>query len=233
MKATLISFLLLVQTGLFAQTVFINPDGTHSIAIDHGAHKVIVNPDGSHTVVASHGPIQTITHPNGKSSQVINLGVHQVIVNADGSHSVVVDHGLHKLIVHPNGTTSQLIDHGQHKFIINPDGTQSTLMDHGGHYIILNLDGSLGFLTTHNQLNSNQFTPKVTDPVSKEVVIHRDGSRSVLVRPIAAQSYSNPKGDTIQVFDLGKTELISYPDGSVTRVKKKKQRKSPSRINFH
>ena len=63
----------MVSYSAYAQhTVIVNPDGTHSIAINNGNTSTIVNPDGTHS---------TAVH-NGNSI---------IIVNPDGAHTVVID----------------------------------------------------------------------------------------------------------------------------------------------
>lgn len=66
-------FLLLLLFVAFenakAQTVVVNPDGTHSIVIDNGSTKTIVNPNGTHSTVIVSSP------KNGqfKIRQIINF----------------------------------------------------------------------------------------------------------------------------------------------------------------
>lgn len=69
-------FVLIFSQSVQSQTVVVNPDGTHSVGISHGAHTVVVNPDGTHSVG-------------------INHGAHTVVVNPDGTHSVGVNHTGH------------------------------------------------------------------------------------------------------------------------------------------
>lgn len=50
MKKILMIFTFLAMLhAVHAQTVFVNPDGTHSIIIDNGTTKTIVNPNGTHS----------------------------------------------------------------------------------------------------------------------------------------------------------------------------------------
>lgn len=63
----------------FAQSVVVNPDGTHSVLIDHGGGtSIAIHPDGTHSVVVNHGAVD-------------------IVINADGTHSVVA---------HANQTTT-------------------------------------------------------------------------------------------------------------------------------
>ena len=73
MRRLLLSLLCTVSLSAYAQhTVVVNPDGTHSIAINNGNTSTIVNPNGTHS---------TAIH-NGNST---------ILVNPDGAHTVVID----------------------------------------------------------------------------------------------------------------------------------------------
>lgn len=64
MKRILICLLLFIGFSAYAQhTVIVNPDGTHTIAVNHGHTTTIVNPDGTHTTAINHGHTTTITNP--------------------------------------------------------------------------------------------------------------------------------------------------------------------------
>ena len=71
MKILIILFFAMLSSGLYAQSVIVNPDGTHSVVIDHGVHKVIVNPDGTHSVAVGLGTSNILINPNGTHSQII------------------------------------------------------------------------------------------------------------------------------------------------------------------
>lgn len=64
MSRILLCLLRLVSLSAYAQTtVVVNPDGTHSIAINNGTTSTIVNPDGTHTVVLNNGNNATTVNP--------------------------------------------------------------------------------------------------------------------------------------------------------------------------
>ena len=71
-------FLLLITfftvENLIAQTVIVNPDGTHSIVIDNGSTKTIVNPNETHSTVIENGSTKTIVNPN-ENKQEINKSI--------------------------------------------------------------------------------------------------------------------------------------------------------------
>lgn len=79
----------MLSSGLFAQSVIVNPDGTHSVVIDHGVHKVIVNPDGTHSVAVNPGSNNILVNPDGTHSQIIGNGNSKIIVNPNGTHSIL------------------------------------------------------------------------------------------------------------------------------------------------
>ena len=90
MRRILISLLCMVSLSASAQhTVVVNPDGTHSIAINHGKTSTIVN----HSTAINHGRTSTIINSDGTHSVAINHGNTSTIVNPDGTHSVVIKKG--------------------------------------------------------------------------------------------------------------------------------------------
>lgn len=126
MKVLVILFFLLIPVGLFAQSVMIYPDGTHSVVHDHGIHKVIVNPDGTHAVV-------------------VDLGTNNILVNPDGTHSQIIDHRNSNIIVNSNGTHSILAKRGNFQQVLvrsNYAFQPITLKKRGGKMVILP-DGSV------------------------------------------------------------------------------------------
>ena len=126
MKILVVLFFAMLSSGLFAQSVIVNPDGTHSVVHDHGVHKVIVNPDGTHSVV-------------------VGLGTNNILVNPDGTHSQIIDHGNSKIIVNPNGTHSILAKQGDFQKVMvrsNYAFQPITIKKRGGKMVILP-DGSV------------------------------------------------------------------------------------------
>ena len=65
----------MVSYSAYAQhTVIVNPDGTHSIAINNGTTSTIINPDGTHSTAIKNGNTTTIVNPDGTHSVVIKNG---------------------------------------------------------------------------------------------------------------------------------------------------------------
>ena len=59
-----------MSLSAYAQhTVVVNPDGTHSVAIQTGSSTTIVNPDGTHTTVIENGDDITIANPKGRKTR--------------------------------------------------------------------------------------------------------------------------------------------------------------------
>ncbi|ASK32532.1 hypothetical protein CEY12_21660 [Chryseobacterium sp. T16E-39] len=90
MKKTVLIFSLLTiaLTNAKAQTIVVNPDGTHSTVIDTGATQTIVNPNGTH-------------------STIVGTGMTKTVVNPDGTHSTLIDNGTTGTIVSPGETLSE------------------------------------------------------------------------------------------------------------------------------
>lgn len=124
------AFYFLLNGDASAQTVIVNPNGSHSVVIDNGSTSTIVNPDGTHSVAIHHGSTSTIVNPNGTHSTAIHHGGTSTIVNPNGSHSTIINHG----------TTSTLI---------KPDGKRITWMPSGnlGHLAIAFQHLSMPFFT--------------------------------------------------------------------------------------
>jgi hypothetical protein len=98
-----------------AQTVVVNPDGSHSLVICHGStNALIVNPDGTHTQVFNHGDTQVRVNPNGSHTVILHSDTDTpLIVNPDGTHTRVLNaHSETPLVIHPDGTQSQYILNG-------------------------------------------------------------------------------------------------------------------------
>ena len=75
MRRILLSLLCMLSLSAYAQhTVVVNPDGTHSIAINNGNTSTIVNPDGTHSTAIKNGNTTTIVNPDGTHSVVLKNG---------------------------------------------------------------------------------------------------------------------------------------------------------------
>ncbi len=73
------------------QTVVVNPDGTHSIAIQTGSNITVVNPDGSHSTGIQTGNNITVVNPDGTHTTVIENGSNNTTaLNRDFLDRVVV-----------------------------------------------------------------------------------------------------------------------------------------------
>lgn len=125
MKILVILFFAMLSSGLFAQSVIVNPDGTHSVVIDHGVHKVIVNPNGTHSVAVSSGTSNIVVNPDGTHSQIIGNGNSKIIVNPNGTHSILSTQGnFQRVIANPNsGYQPLFVKKWGNKMIILPDGS--------------------------------------------------------------------------------------------------------------
>ncbi|TXE03733.1 hypothetical protein [Algoriphagus aquimarinus] len=125
MKILVILFFAMLSSGLYAQSVIVNPDGTHSVVIDHGVHKVIVNPNGTHSVAVSSGTSNIIVNPDGTHSQIIGNGNSKIIVNPNGTHSILTTQGnFQRVIANPNsGSQPFFFKKRGSKMIILRDGS--------------------------------------------------------------------------------------------------------------
>ena len=92
MKRILLCLLCFMSLSTYAQhTVLVNPDGTHSVAIQTGSNITVVNPDGSHSTGILTGSSTTIVNPNGTHTTVIENGNYNTIaLNKDSLDRVVV-----------------------------------------------------------------------------------------------------------------------------------------------
>lgn len=92
MKRILPCLLCFMSLSAYAQhTVLVNPDGTHSVAIQTGSNITVVNPDGSHSTGIQTGNIITVVNPDGTHSTVIGNGNDNTIApNKDFLDRVVV-----------------------------------------------------------------------------------------------------------------------------------------------
>jgi hypothetical protein len=70
------------------------------------AQSIVVNPDGSHSIMVHTGNASTIINSNGSHATVINHGSTSIIVNPDGTHSTAFNHGSVSIIVGPTGMHS-------------------------------------------------------------------------------------------------------------------------------
>ncbi|WP_425638032.1 hypothetical protein ACPUEN_01295 [Algoriphagus yeomjeoni] len=125
MKVLVALFFVMLSSGVFAQSVIVNPDGTHSVIIDHGVHKVIVNPNGTHSVVVGSGTSQIIVNPDGTHSPIVGNGNTKIIVNSNGSHSILTTQGnFQQVLNQSNPSPLPLIFKKRgSKMIILPDGS--------------------------------------------------------------------------------------------------------------
>ena len=94
MKRIHVFFLCLMSLSAYAQhTVVVNPDGTHSIAIQTGVSSTIVNPNGAYSTAITSGSTTTIINPDGTHSTGIQTGSITTIVNPNGTHTTVIENG--------------------------------------------------------------------------------------------------------------------------------------------
>jgi hypothetical protein len=79
MKRILLCLLCFMSLSAYAQhTVVVNPDGTHSVAIQTGNNITVVNPDGTHSTGIQTGNIITVVNPDGTHTTVIENGVSAI-----------------------------------------------------------------------------------------------------------------------------------------------------------
>lgn len=90
----------------YAQSVVVNPDGTHSQIINNGSTSLIVNPNGTHSTAFNNGNTSIIVNPNGTHSTAFHNGNTSTIVNPNGTHSTAFRNGNTSVVFNPNGTTS-------------------------------------------------------------------------------------------------------------------------------
>ncbi len=91
-----------MSLSAYAQhTVLVNPDGTHSVAIQTGSNITVVNPDGSHSTGIQTGNIITVVNPDGTHSTGILTGSSTTIVNPDGTHTTVIENGVRAICAEP------------------------------------------------------------------------------------------------------------------------------------
>ena len=92
MKRILLCLLCFMSLSAYAQhTVVVNPDGTHSVAIQTGNNITVVNPDGTHSTGILTGSSTTIVNPDGTHTTVIENGSNNTTaLNRDFLDRVVV-----------------------------------------------------------------------------------------------------------------------------------------------
>ena len=94
MKRILLCLLCFMSLSAYAQhTVIVNPDGTHSVAIQTGSNITVVNPDGSHSTGIQTGNIITVVNPDGTHSTGLLTGSSTTIVNPNGTHTTFIETG--------------------------------------------------------------------------------------------------------------------------------------------
>jgi len=125
MKALVILFFVMLSSGLYAQTVIVNPDGTHSVVHDLGDTKVVVNPNGTHSVILGSDTNKIMINPNGTHSQIFGVGNSKIIINPNGTHSILnTQDKFLQVLDYPNsGSQTLFVKNRGNKMIIHPNGT--------------------------------------------------------------------------------------------------------------
>ena len=82
-----------IVCGVKAQSIIVNPGGTHSIGINHGHTTTVVNPNGTHSIGINHGHTTTVVNPNGTHSIGINHGHTTTVINPHRTHRMGIHHG--------------------------------------------------------------------------------------------------------------------------------------------
>ena len=99
-----------MSLSAYAQhTVIVNPDGTHSVAIQTGSNITVVNPDGSHSTGLLTGNIITVVNPDGTHSTGLLTGSSTTIVNPDGTHTTVIENGSNNIIALNKDTLDRVV----------------------------------------------------------------------------------------------------------------------------
>ena len=102
MKRILLCLLCFMSLSAYAQhTVVVNPDGTHSVAIQTGNNITVVNPNGTHSTGIQTGNNITVVNPDGTHSTGIQTGSSTTIVNPDGTHTIVIENGVSAICAEP------------------------------------------------------------------------------------------------------------------------------------
>ena len=118
-----------IQIKSSAQTIVVNPDGTHSVILNaESAIATQVNPDGTHTTIFNHGNMKTIVNPDGSHSIMHHANTSMpMIVHPDGSHSVIFHANTNMpVIVNSNGSQSAVFHANANSPILeNPVETQT------------------------------------------------------------------------------------------------------------
>ncbi len=125
MKILVILFFEMLSSGLYAQSVIVNPDGTHSVVLGQGDNKVVVNPNGTHSVIMGSGTSRIMVNPDGTHSQIIGEGNSKIIVNPNGTHSILFSQdNFQQVVANPNsGYQPLFVKKWGNKMIILPDGS--------------------------------------------------------------------------------------------------------------
>ena len=93
MKRILLCLLCLMSLSAYAQhTVVVNPDGTHSVAVQTGSNITVVNPDGTHSTGIQTGSNITVVNPDGTHTTVIENGNDNSITLIKGPLGMGVVH---------------------------------------------------------------------------------------------------------------------------------------------
>ena len=80
-----------MSLSAYAQhTVLVNPDGTHSVAIQTGNNITVVNPDGTHSTGILTGSSTTIVNPDGTHTTFIETGNDNTIALKKDTLDMVV-----------------------------------------------------------------------------------------------------------------------------------------------
>ncbi|WP_192350734.1 hypothetical protein [Algoriphagus sp. Y33] len=125
MKVLVLLFFAMLSSGLYAQAVIVNPDGTHSVVLGHGDSKIIVNPNGTHSVIMGSGTNKIIVNPDGTHSPIMGEGNSKIIVNPNGTHSILFSpDNSQQVVAKPNSAYQPIIIKKRGtKMIILPDGS--------------------------------------------------------------------------------------------------------------
>lgn len=192
-----------------AQTVQVNPDGTHTVIFNNGSTSTQVNPDGTHTQVFHHGSTSTQVYPNGMHSTIFHNGGTSTQVNPDGSHTIIFHHGNTSTQINPDGTHSRIFNSKN-----DLKYTYSTLPYRKPSNDNINLCYAMDTIQTNRKIHSNDEFTKIKSLLEQEAIDSIDYSILLLRIFNNIYDYSNSTADQLielkQSSDLDSINTEEY-----------------------
>lgn len=196
-----------------AQTVQVNPDGTHTIIYNNGSTSTQINPDGTHTQVFHHGSTSTQVNPDGSHSTIFHNGATSTQVNPDGSHTIIFNHGNTSAQVNPDGTHSEIFNiRNDLTYIYSPIPYGKSSNDNiNPHYVV-------DTIQTNRKLHSNNEFTKIKSLLEQEAIDSVDYSILLLRIFNNIYDYSNSTAD--QLIEIKKSYDLDSINGEEYKRKK-------------